>query len=128
MQVYIPAILAVVISNALSQTLLKQGMGTIGAFTLTRETAVPTLLRIAFDPFVVAGLILMVLSMAGHLYVLSRVPLTFAFPFISISYIVVLGVGYFRLRRAAKYLSFDRNRLHLHRRRLHRPSRRGPVP
>ena len=70
-------------------------MASIGAFTITRETLIPTVFRIAFDPFVLGGLILMAMSMAGHLYVLSRVPLTFAFPFISISYIVILGVGYF---------------------------------
>ncbi|HRX88768.1 MAG TPA: hypothetical protein P5528_04915, partial [Steroidobacteraceae bacterium] len=81
MQRYIPLILAVVISNALSQALLKAGMAGIGAFRLTQQTASATVLRIVFDPYVVGGLLLMVISMAGHLYVLSRVPLSFAFPF-----------------------------------------------
>lgn len=95
MQGYIPLILFVVTSNALSQTLLKQGMVGIGAFQLTQQTGAATVLRIVLDPFVIGGLTLMVVSMAAHLYVLSRVPLTFAFPFISVSYIVVLGIGYF---------------------------------
>ncbi len=95
MQRYIPLILAVVISNAVSQALLKAGMAGIGAFRLTQQTAGATLLRIALDPYVVGGLLLMVVSMAGHLYVLSRVPLSFAFPFISISYVVVLAISWY---------------------------------
>jgi drug/metabolite transporter (DMT)-like permease len=95
MQAYIPLILFVVATNALSQTLLKQGMVGIGAFTLNPGNALSMAGRVALDPFVIAGMTLMIISMASHLYVLSRVPLTFAFPFISISYIVILGVGYF---------------------------------
>ncbi|HPF26766.1 MAG TPA: EamA family transporter [Steroidobacteraceae bacterium] len=95
MQRYIPLILAVVISNALSQALLKAGMAGIGAFRLTQQTASATVLRIVFDPYVVGGLLLMVISMAGHLYVLSRVPLSFAFPFISVSYVVVLAISWY---------------------------------
>jgi drug/metabolite transporter (DMT)-like permease len=95
MQAYIPLILFVVATNALSQTLLKQGMVGIGVFTLTPGNALSIAGRVALDPFVIAGMTLMIISMVSHLYVLSRVPLTFAFPFISISYIVILGVGYF---------------------------------
>lgn len=92
---YIPLIIFVVTTNALSQTLLKQGMTQIGAFDLDGSNTLNIALRIMFDPWVVGGLVVMAISMAAHLYVLSRVPLTFAFPFIALSYIIVLAIGYF---------------------------------
>ncbi len=92
---FIPVILFVVVTNAMSQSLLKQGMITIGALDFNDTNAIRLALRVAFDPWVIAGLTVMAVSMAAHLYVLSHVPLTFAFPFISVSYIVVLGIGYF---------------------------------
>ena len=95
MQRYIPLILIVVLANALSQALLEAGMAGIGAFRLTQATAGATVLRILLDPYVLGGLTLMVVSMAGHLYVLSRVPLSFAFPFISLSYVVVLAISWY---------------------------------
>ncbi|MCB1624500.1 MAG: EamA family transporter [Pseudomonadales bacterium] len=95
MQRYIPLIMFVVICNALSQALLKAGMAGIGAFRLSQATAGATVVRILSDPYVLGGLSLMIVSMAGHLYVLSRVPLSFAFPFISVSYLVVLAISWY---------------------------------
>ena len=97
---YIPLILFVVTTNALSQSLLKFAMSRIGAFQLEQSTALATAARIAFDPWVIGGLLVMAISMAAHLYVLSRVPLTFAFPFIALSYVVVLAIGYFVFRES----------------------------
>lgn len=92
---FIPLILFVVTTNALSQTLLKQGMVKVGEFSINTGNALSMGFRILFDPWVFSGLVVMVISMASHLYVLSRVPITFAFPFISFSYVVILAVGYF---------------------------------
>lgn len=94
MQKYIPLILATVTTNALSQLFLKQGMITIGHF----EFSVPVLLqmapRIIFNPYIIAGLATLVFSMGLHLMALSRVEISFAYPFLSISYVIVLAAGY----------------------------------
>lgn len=103
---YIPFILFVVTTNALSQTLLKQGMVKIGAFDLSGTNALGMVARIAFDPWVVGGLVVMAISMAAHLWVLSRVPLTFAFPFIALSYVVVLAIGYFLFKESLNLYHF----------------------
>jgi multidrug transporter EmrE-like cation transporter len=50
---------------------------------------------IAFNPFVVGGLMVLVFSMGLHLMALSRVDLSFAYPFLSISYVLVMIAGYF---------------------------------
>lgn len=95
MQKYIPLILAVVTTNALSQVLLKQGMNTIGKFEFDGGSLLRMLPVVAFNPYVVGGLAVLVFSMGLHLMALSRVELSFAYPFLSVSYVLVLFAGYF---------------------------------
>ncbi|HHJ80834.1 MAG TPA: transporter [Candidatus Tenderia electrophaga] len=94
MQKYIPLILAVVSTNALSQILLKKGMLTIGHFEFSGSSLAAVFPRVAFNLYIIAGLLMLVFSMGLHLMVLSRVELSFAYPFLSISYILVLIAGY----------------------------------
>ena len=95
MQRYIPLILAVVTTNALSQVLLKHGMNTIGRFEFGSDSLLRMLPVVALNPFVVSGLLVLVFSMGLHLMALSRVELSFAYPFLSVSYVLVLLAGYF---------------------------------
>ena len=94
MQKYIPLILVVVTTNALSQILLKQGMNTIGSFSFEGNSLLRMLPVVAFNPYVVGGLAVLVFSMGLHLMALSRVELSFAYPFLSVSYVLVLLAGY----------------------------------
>ena len=86
---YIPLILFTVVTNALAQILLKQGMNGVGAFALSPDGIAATLPKIAFSPFVFGGLLLFVVSMSSHIAVLSRVDVSFAFPFLSLAYAIV---------------------------------------
>lgn len=95
MQKYIPLILAVVTTNALSQILLKHGMNTIGTFDFSGGRLMSMLPVVVLNPFVIGGLAVLVFSMGLHLMALSRVELSFAYPFLSVSYILVLVAGYF---------------------------------
>lgn len=92
---YIPLILLVVSTNALSQILLKQGMTKIGSFDFAGSSVATIVPAILLNPYVVGGLLVMVMSMGLHLMVLSRVQLSFAYPFLSISYVLVLVAGYY---------------------------------
>ncbi|RZU02660.1 transporter [Rivibacter subsaxonicus] len=94
MQKYIPLILAVVSTNALSQIMLKQGMNTIGSFSFDGGSLWRTLPTVVLNPWIVGGLAVLVFSMGLHLMVLSRVELSFAYPFLSVSYVLVLIAGY----------------------------------
>ena len=49
---------------------------------------------VAFNPYVIGGLLVLVFSMGLHLMALSRVDLSFAYPFLSVSYVLVLLAGY----------------------------------
>lgn len=95
MQKYIPLILTVVTTNALSQMLLKQGMITIGKFDFSGGSLFRMLPIVALNPYVIGGLAVLVFSMGLHLMALSRVELSFAYPFLSVSYVLVLFAGYF---------------------------------
>ncbi|MEO1066170.1 MAG: EamA family transporter [Pseudomonadota bacterium] len=92
---YIGFILFTVLTNAAAQLLLKQGMISLGAMTFSADTAIIRVFQIVFNPWVFAGLCTFVISMASHLYVLSKVELSFAYPFLSLAYVAVAVFAYF---------------------------------
>lgn len=92
---YLPLILFTVLTNAAAQIMLKKGMMSIGGVPLEASSAFATALRIVFTPWVFLGLCTFVVSMASHLIVLSRVELSFAYPFLSLAYVVVAVYAYF---------------------------------
>ena len=91
---YIPFILFTVLTNAAAQVMLKQGMLSIGG-SLDATALIPRLFQTVFSPWVFAGLTMFVISMASHLFVLSKVDLSFAYPFLSLAYVVVAVVAWF---------------------------------
>lgn len=92
---YIPLILFTVLTNAAAQIMLKKGMLGVGAVPLEASGAIGTAFRILFNPWVFLGLCTFVISMASHLIVLSRVDLSFAYPFLSLAYVVAAAYAYF---------------------------------
>lgn len=91
---YIPFILFTVLTNAAAQLMLKQGMLSLGPLEFAGENIVLKILQIIFHPWVFAGLVTFVISMASHLYVLSKVELSFAYPFLSLAYVAVAVFAY----------------------------------
>ena len=91
MSTYIPFILFTVLTNAAAQVMLKYGMLRVGDLP---EALPLKLLHVVFSPFVFAGLCIFVISMASHLYVLSKVELSFAYPFLSLAYVAVAVFAY----------------------------------
>ena len=95
---YLPFILFTVFTNAAAQIMLKQGMSTMGALGDTSDTIVFRILHVVFNPWVFVGLSTFVISMASHLFVLSKVELSFAYPFLSLAYVAVAVFAYFVFR------------------------------
>jgi drug/metabolite transporter (DMT)-like permease len=91
---YIPFILFTVLTNAAAQVLLKQGMISLGPLSFSAETAIARIFQIVFNPWVFAGLTMFVVSMASHLFVLSKVDLSFAYPFLSLAYVIVAVIAW----------------------------------
>ncbi|EKF44057.1 EamA family transporter [Nitratireductor indicus] len=92
---YIPFILFTVMTNAAAQLMLKYGMMTLGPLTFAGVNPILKILQIVFSPWIFAGLCVFVISMASHLYVLSKVDLSFAYPFLSLAYVAVAVFAYF---------------------------------
>ncbi|KKC33815.1 EamA family transporter [Devosia psychrophila] len=86
---YLPFIIFTVMTNAAAQLMLKWGMMNMGTVNFTADTAILRLFQIVFSPWVFAGLVTFVISMASHLYVLSKVDISFAYPFLSLAYVAV---------------------------------------
>jgi multidrug transporter EmrE-like cation transporter len=93
---YIPLILFTVFTNAAAQIMLKKGMMTVGALAFEGGLGglIATVFRVVFNPWVFLGLATFVISMASHLVVLSKVELSFAYPFLSLAYVVVAVYAY----------------------------------
>lgn len=90
---YLPFILFTVFTNAAAQMMLKHGMITLGPLgndgPTTALSLATMMFKVVFHPWVFAGLCTFVISMASHLYVLSKVELSFAYPFLSLAYVAV---------------------------------------
>ena len=95
MSPYIPLILFTVLTNAAAQLMLKRGMSGVGTLDVGGDGLIPTVFRVVFNPFVFAGLCTFVISMASHLIVLSKVQISYAYPFLSLAYVVVAAYAYF---------------------------------
>jgi multidrug transporter EmrE-like cation transporter len=81
------------------QILLKFGMNKIGSISLNSIGALGHLfLSIFKSPLVIIGLFCYVISAAIWLVVLSAVDLSFAYPFIGLTYVLILVVSKFILK------------------------------
>ena len=79
-----------VVAGAVGQIMLKKGMTTMGPLTLSFDQLFNILWRVGTNPYVVIGLAIYVTGTVFWLAALSRVDLSFAYPFASLSYGVML--------------------------------------
>ena len=92
---WIGLILFTVTTNAAAQIMLKRGMLTLGPIGGMESGIIGTVFSILFQPWVFLGLCMFVVSMASHLIVLSKVQLSFAYPFLSLAYVIVAAYAFF---------------------------------
>jgi multidrug transporter EmrE-like cation transporter len=81
-------VLAGVLLNAAAQLLLKAGTNRVGEFAFTLASLVPVGSKLALNPFILGGLACYVVSVVIWILALSRVPVSVAYPMLSIGYIV----------------------------------------
>ncbi len=95
MKIALIYILISVINGAIGQLLLKKGMSTMGPITLSLGEIGTLLWKMGTNPFVVTGLGIYALSTVIWLAALSRVDLSYAYPFVSLSYVIMLIASWF---------------------------------
>jgi multidrug transporter EmrE-like cation transporter len=96
----LPLIFTGVFLNAIAQLALKQGMRQIGHFEFTPGVLWDMSWRIGTNPYVVFGLACYVISVAVWLLALSRVDVGFAYPMLSVGYIVTAIAAYYAFGEA----------------------------
>ena len=97
MSKFIPLILFVVFTNFGSQICLKKGMTMLSAFEISMPGIMRAMPGIIFSPYIVIGMVLMIISMGSHLVVLSRVEISYAYPFLGLSFALMTLYGHFVL-------------------------------
>jgi multidrug transporter EmrE-like cation transporter len=81
-------VLAGVLLNAAAQLLLKAGTNRIGEFAFSLDNLVPIGTKVATSPPILAGLACYGVSVVVWLMALSRVPVSIAYPMLSIGYVL----------------------------------------
>lgn len=95
---YVPLILFSVFLSAGAQLMLKKGMSGVSFAGVQGGALVSAIFRVILDPWVFAGLSFYVLGILPWMYVLSKVEVSYAYPFVSIGYVVVVVGAYFFFR------------------------------
>jgi len=88
-------LMAGVLLNAAAQLFLKAGTNRVGEFSFALDSLMPAGMRLATSPFVIAGLGCYVVSVVVWILGLSRVPVSVAYPLLSVGYIVNAFAAYF---------------------------------
>jgi multidrug transporter EmrE-like cation transporter len=77
-----------VLLNAAAQLFLKAGTNALGVITLTSDNWSATFGRMAAEPHFIAGAAFYVVSVVVWILGLSRVPVSIAYPMLSLGYVV----------------------------------------
>lgn len=85
-------ILSNVVLVVIGQVLIKQGVNKIGGFDWSHLDSF--LFRSFTAPLIILGLVFYVISAAIWIMILSKMPLSFAYPMLSIGYILILFVSW----------------------------------
>src|SRR5258708_38600409 len=81
-------ILTGVLLNAVAQLLLKAGTNAVGQFEFSAQNIVPVGIKLPFEPHIAGGVACYVVSLVVWIMGLSRVPVSVAYPMLSIGYVV----------------------------------------
>lgn len=89
-----------VMLNAAAQILMKAGTNSIGYFEFNSANILPIGWKLATEPHIVGALFCYALSVVIWILALSRVPVSIAFPLLSMAYIVNAVAAWYLLNEA----------------------------
>ena len=90
-------IFAGVLLNAAAQILMKAGTNAVGHFEFSMENILPIGLKLATEWHIVTALFCYAFSVVVWVLALSRVPVSIAFPMLSMAYVVNAVAAYYLL-------------------------------
>ncbi|MFH1613155.1 MAG: EamA family transporter [bacterium] len=77
----------------IGQILLKIGIDKIGKLEISLAKLFPLIIKIFFNPFIIIGLMFYAVGAFTWILALSKVPISLAYPLLSISYVIIVGVS-----------------------------------
>ena len=77
-----------VVLNAVAQLLLKAGTNAVGHFEFQTNNIVPIGMQLVFQPYILGGMVCYAVSLVVWIMALSRVPVSIAYPMLSIGYVI----------------------------------------
>jgi drug/metabolite transporter (DMT)-like permease len=89
-----------VLLNAAAQLLLKAGTNRLGVITLTAGNWPTTLVQMASEGYFIAGIAFYAISVLVWILGLSRVPVSIAYPLLSLGYVVNAIAAHYLLGEA----------------------------
>jgi len=98
MKIAIIYILISILTSTIGQLLLKKGMNDMGSITLSMNQFLSTAWKMITNPYVLIGLVIYFAGTIFWLAAISRVDLSYAYPFASLGYVIML---------VASWLMFD---------------------
>ena len=84
----IALVLISVFLNAIAQLFIKSGTNALGSLRLGNDGIFSTVLRVGLEPHIIGGLVCCVFSVAIWIVALSKIPVSIAYPMLSIGYVV----------------------------------------
>lgn len=91
----LPLIFFGVFLNAIAQLLLKAGTQKMGPITLSINQAWGLMWQVALNPFIFLGLLCYVVSVGVWIIALSRVEVSYAYPMLSMGYVLNAVAAYY---------------------------------
>jgi multidrug transporter EmrE-like cation transporter len=90
--------LAAVAASTVAQAMLKHGVDRAGGVNLFGGQLISSIQKIVMEPFIIGALALILVAIPMWLQVLFRLPLSVAYPLVSMGYLfaLVIGVVFFR--------------------------------
>jgi multidrug transporter EmrE-like cation transporter len=84
-----------VLLNASAQLLLKAGTNAVGHFEFTAANILPVGMKLALQPHILGGVTCYVVSLVVWIMGLSRVPVSIAYPMLSVGYVLNAGAAWY---------------------------------
>lgn len=81
-------VLSGVLLNAIAQLFLKAGTNSLGALFEPGAELFKSVIRVIFEPYIMAGLFCYVISVGIWIVALSKIEVSIAYPMLSIGYVV----------------------------------------
>jgi drug/metabolite transporter (DMT)-like permease len=85
----IPFIIMAVTMSAIGQVLIKKGINVLGNIDFS-SGLITSYMKIFLLPYVILGSLVYVISLFIWVYALSKVALSFAYPFLALSYVMII--------------------------------------